>query len=212
MLHMEPSGPPALAVVCFINDPLDPPGGRRIGGGHLVLRELSEFLVSRGFDVTLITRRNDPSKPLLQPLGPRLRLHRVAVGPAAEMEPADVGHHLDALLAAALPVLRSITGLVAIHSQYWIAGEVCRRANLELGVRHVHHMLSFGRQKRRRGEPSGATDGLRDDCEVRVANAVDTIVAQCPSEASDLLELYPELTHRRVCIIPHGIDTDAFSP
>jgi D-inositol-3-phosphate glycosyltransferase len=202
-----------VAIVCFINDPFDVPGGKRIGGGHVVLRDLAEFLVCRGFDVSLITRLNSPAKPEFQALGPRFRIFRVAVGPPEECPPARVGTMLDDLEQAARAVLcDEIPCLTAIHSQYWIAGEVCRRINTGWGLRHVHHMLSFGRQKARLGEEANATDKLRDDCEIAVVNAADVIVAQCPSEARDLIQYYPELSHRRIAIIPHGIDTDVFCP
>lgn len=202
--------PLSIAIVCFINDPFDEPGGKRIGGGHLVLRELAEYLVCRGFDVTLVTRLNSPAKQTFQSFGPLFRIHRLPVGPASEMSPAAVGFMIDELELSAAQVLENIEGLVALHSQYWIGGEVCRRINLRLKLRHVHHMLSFGRQKRQRGEASSPSDLLRERCEIAVANAVDIIVAQCPSEARDLMAYYPELDHRRIVVIPHGIDVDAF--
>lgn len=205
--------PVGVAIVCFINDPFDVPGGRRIGGGHLVLRELGEFLVCQGFDVTYITRLNAPDKPSFKQLGQRCRIHRVPVGPPCEVSPGEVGAMLDELEAATRLILKGREGGIAVlHSQYWIAGEVCRRINQSLGLRHIHHMLSFGRQKRSLGEEARPTDSLRDACERTVFDAVDLLVAQCPSEARDLLTLYPELGHRRIAIIPHGIDPHVFAP
>lgn len=177
-----------------------------------MLRELGEFLVCNGFDVSLITRLNSPSKPEFQVFGPRYRVFRVPVGRPEEMSPAEVGTLLNELEAAASPLLcNQIANLAAIHSQYWIAGEVCRRINKQLNLRHVHHMLSFGRQKRSLGEQANQSDHLREECEIAVANAADVIIAQCPSEARDLISFYPELLHRRIAIIPHGIDINVFS-
>ncbi len=210
---MERQSPGGVAIVCFINDPFDVPGSRRIGGGHLVLRELGEFLICQGFDVTYITRLNSPDKPTFKQLGQRCRIHRVPVGPPREMSPGDVGAMLDELEIATRAILLERTGNTTIlHSQYWIAGEICRRINQSLGIRHIHHMLSFGRQKRSLGEEMRSTDSLRDLCERMVFDAVDILVAQCPSEARDLLALYPELGHRRITVIPHGIDPHVFTP
>lgn len=209
--HLETPHPISIVIVCFINDPFDSPGGKRIGGGHLVLRELSEFLVCNGFDVSLITRLNSLSKPEFQEFGPRYRIYRIPVGRPEEMPPAEVGAMLDELETATTKILcEQIDGLAAIHSQYWIAGEICRRINKRLKIRHVHHMLSFGRQKRGLGEQAYQSDQLRDKCEVDVINSVDVIVAQCPTEARDLISFYPELAHRRIAIIPHGIDMEIF--
>ena len=175
------------------------------------MRELGEFLVCKGFDISLVTRLNSPSKPSYQEFGPRYRIFRVPIGRPEEIPPSVVGTMLDELEAASTSILcENINGLVAIHSQYWIAGEVCRRINERLNIRHVHHMLSFGRQKRGLGEQAHLSDQLRDKCEVKVINAVDVIVAQCPTEARDLISFYPELNHRRIAIIPHGIDMEDF--
>lgn len=209
---MSAEKPISIAIVCLINDPFDSPGGKRIGGGHIVLRELAEFLVCNGFDVSLITRLNSLFKPLFQNLGPRFRIYRVPVGRPEEMNPAEVGELLDQLEVAVSHILNNeLTELSAMHSQYWIAGEVCRRINKNLNIRHVHHMLSFGRQKKNYGEQVNLSDKIRDECEVAVINSVDVIIAQCPSEADYLISFYPELQHRRIAIIPHGVDTYVFS-
>jgi hypothetical protein len=128
------------------------------------------------------------------------------------MHPSEVALLLDDLEDATRHLFKDAhLDFKAIHSQYWIAGEVCRRVNEQLGLRHVHHMLSFGRQKRNLGEQQYSTDSLRDKCEVAVVNAVDVVVAQCPSEARDLVQLYPEMNHKRIAIIPHGIDLSVFN-
>jgi hypothetical protein len=128
-----------------------------------------------------------------------------------EIPPSEVGTMLNELEQATDGILRK-GGFDVIHSQYWIAGEVIRRLNVSLGLKHVHYMLSFGRQKASRGEEKGITDTLRDECEVNVFNAVDCLIAQCPSEASDLLAFYPEVNQKHISIIPHGVDIDVFSP
>ncbi|MFL7906063.1 glycosyltransferase [Azospirillum argentinense] len=167
----------------------------------------------QGFDVTYITRLNAPDKPAFKQLGQRCRIHRVPVGPPRELSPGEVGAMIDELEIATRPILcGQASGVTVLHSQYWIAGEVCRRINRPLGLRHIHHMLSFGRQKRSLGEEARPTDALRDACEQTVFDAVDLLVAQCPSEARDLLTLYPELGHRRIVVIPHGVDPDVFTP
>ena len=207
--------PPPLnvAIICFINDPFDQPGGRRIGGGHLVLDELGQHLVARGDDVTFITRLNSENKEELSELGPRCRIFRLPVGPPIEMPPSEVGIMLDELEESTGIIFKEyLPDLNVIHSQYWIAGEISRRLNQSLRLKHVHYMLSFGRQKVARGEQKGRSDTLRDQCEVKVFNSVDCLIAQCPSEARDLQLFYPELNHNRIEIIPHGVDPNLFSP
>jgi hypothetical protein len=200
-----------VIIICFINDPFDIPGGKRIGGGHLVLSELGEYLVSAGVDVTFITRLNDKNKETYKELGPMCRILRLSVGAPVEMPPSEVGNLLDELEAATQMVLEH-TDIDVVHSQYWISGEVIRRIKEKRSFKHIHYMLSFGRQKVARGEQKNSTDNLREQCEVKVFNSVDCIIAQCPSEAADLKLFYPEISHKRIAIIPHGVDSYVFSP
>lgn len=202
-----------VAIVCFINDPFDEPGGARFGGGHVVLQQLGQFLVAEGYDVSYVTRLNSPSKETRVELGPRCRIFRIPCGPKSELRPSDVGLLLDELTESMVALVNEeLSTASVLHSQYWIAGEVCRRINATKTFRHVHYMLSFGRQKKHQGEQVGPSDSLRDCCEVAVFNSVDALIAQCPSEARDLLSYYPEVTHGRIVIIPHGVDTSVFRP
>lgn len=195
-----------VALVCFVADPFDPPGFERYGGGHLFIFDLGRYLVQNGFQITFITRLNDRRKSPLELLGPHCSICRLEVGPPEEIAPAAVGEYLEELSESfGERVAAHNLKLDAIHSHYWIAGEVARRFCSSRQIRHVHSVLSLGRLK-----PSEGQSQLRDECEVRVFNSADALVTVCDAEYSDLERLYPEVSLTNTSVIPYGVDPDVF--
>lgn len=207
------AGTPHIAQVCFVADPFDPPGHERYGGGHLFIFDLGRFLVQRGHRVTFFTRKNSETKPAFEELGPLCSIYRLEVGPPEEIPPPTVGLYVDEL-ASAFEEACVTRGLdfTALHSHYWIAGEVVRRFRAHHPARHVHSVLSLGRLNREKGEASGGDSSLRDECEVRVFNSADAVLTVCPSEQADLSRLYPEVAPSNLYVIPYGVDPDVFYP
>jgi D-inositol-3-phosphate glycosyltransferase len=204
---------PHIALICFIADPFDPPGHERFGGGHLFIFDLGRFLVQNGYRVTFFTRRNNAVKAAFEELGPLCSIHRLPVGPAEEIPPEFVGRLLDELSIAFEKIIEERKlEFAALHSHYWIAGEVVRRFCVTHPVRHIHSVLSLGRLKREKAEPRTASTALRDECEIRVFNSADAVLTVCPSERSDLQRLYPDVNLSKTLIIPYGVDPDVFYP
>src|ERR1043165_3062936 len=132
-----------IALVCFIADPFDPPGYERFGGGHLFLFDLGRFLVQTGYRVTFFTRKNSQTKATFDELGPFCSIYRLGVGPAEELSPHAAGLYLDEISTAFDEIVESAgTEFTAIHSHYWIAGEVVHRFCLKYPTRHIHSALS----------------------------------------------------------------------
>jgi D-inositol-3-phosphate glycosyltransferase len=200
-----------VVITCFVADPFDPPGHDRFGGGHLFLFDLGRYLVRMGDRVTYVTRLNSPLKPVHEEIGSRCAIHRLPVGPAEEISPAATGLLLEDLHQTCADTLRDVFARgPVVHSHYWIAGEVSRRIAAEHQLLHVHSFLSLGRVKRESGEPADAADRLRDECELRVFNAADHLVAVCPDEWRAFERLYPEVSPRTPAIIPYGVDPNVF--
>ncbi|HEY4640618.1 MAG TPA: glycosyltransferase [Thermoanaerobaculia bacterium] len=198
-------------MLCLTDDPLDPPGWERFGGGHLFVFDLGRYLVRLGFQVDYLTRRNAAFKLFFESLGPLCTLTRLDVGPTTDLAPLDLHAHLDDLTIAAQSVVRDRPAYDVIHSHNWLSGAVARAVVSEK-TRHVHSILSLGRLRLALGEESIEGDSLRDELEVQIFRDADVLVAVAPSEREDLLRLYPEVQHDRIVIVPYGIDPEVFDP
>ena len=202
---------PHIGLICFIADPFDPPGYERYGGGHLFVFDLGRFLVQRGYSVSFFTRLNSPEKVPFDKLGPNCSIYRLEVGPAEELSPSSVSGYVNELSAVFEEVVgRQRLFFTALHSHYWIAGEVARRFCVTHGTRHVHSVLSLGRVKIEAGEPPDSSSSIRDECELRVFNSANALLTVCPTERTDLQRLYPEVDLSQTYIIPYGVDPDVF--
>jgi hypothetical protein len=137
----------------------------------------------------------------------------VQSGPLADVAPSALSGLLEELHEASRDVLATVLDSVdVIHSHNWISGHVAMRIAVYAQVRHIHSLLSLGRIKTRLQEETAESDLLRDQTELQVLQSAHHLVAACPDELNGLRQLYPEIIHGRVSIIPHGLDPDVFYP
>jgi len=200
-----------VLMVCLTDDPLDPPGEERIGGGHFFVFDLGRYLVRLGWKVHYVTRRNAPDKPTREHLGPLCQITRVDAGPQLDLHPLALAEHLEPLVRA----VAAVDGLLesdVVHSHGWLSGAVARRMLGFPGPRHVHSILSLGRVRLELGEDSSPADSFRDALELDLLGSADVLIAAAASEREDFNRLYPEIAHDRIVVIPYGVDPDVFYP
>lgn len=198
-------------MVCLTDDPFDPPGWDRFGGGHLFVFDLGRYLVRLGWRVDYLTRRNAPEKAPYEQLGTRCSVTRLTVGPAEDVPPLALYPYLHDLTVAAREAVATRPSHSVIHSHNWLSGAVAL-AIREPTARHVHSILSLGRVRWAQGEEPQADDRFRDQLEVDLFRAADVLVTVAPSERDDLRRLYPEIAHDRIAVVPYGVDPDVFYP
>jgi len=202
-----------IGLVCFVADPFDPPGHERYGGGHLFIFDLGRFLVQGGYQVSFFTRKNSLGKPSFDQIGPLCSIFRLDVGPPEELPPAIVGSFVDRLSNSfEATIAERKLQFSALHSHYWIAGEVVRRYCAKHHPRHIHSVLSLGRVNSEKGESRITSSQVREQCEIGVMNSADAVIVVCPSERADIERLYPEIDSSRIHTIPYGVDPDVFYP
>lgn len=205
-----------IALLAFIDDPLDPPGHERFGGGQSFCYDLVRYLVCRGDEVDVVTRLNDGAKERCEKIGFNLRIHRLEVGPPTEVDPATLAPLLPELLRGTTRILAgTLADLDAIHSQYWISGDIARVIRDRCWIRHIrhiHHPLSFQREKWMHGEARTPASMTRERTELAVFASLDALVVLSPAESRTFRILYPECADTHVAIIPHGADYGTFFP
>jgi D-inositol-3-phosphate glycosyltransferase len=199
-------------MLCLTDDPLDPPGWERFGGGHSFVFDLGRYLVRLGWHVHYLTRRNAPAKRAQETLGTLCTITRIDVGPPEDLAPFALFEYLDAMAAAVMqePLVRERFDV--IHSHNWLSGAVARRIVADAPTRHVHSVLSLGRVRLELGENATEADAGRDALELEVFEHADMLVTVAASERDDLRRLYPEIQHDHFAIVPYGVDPDIFYP
>jgi glycosyltransferase involved in cell wall biosynthesis len=201
-----------IGIICVIDDPFDPPGHGRFGGGHTFMFDLGRYLIRNGHQVSYVTRLNSETKSLFDNLGPRCSILRIPAGPPKDVDTEQTSLYIDFMEQETTSFFMSRGWPDVIHAQYWVSGEIARRLKGAANFRFLFHPLSFGRQKYAAGTDNNATSDLRMIIEPAVLYASDVIVAVTPYEKEVLREFYPEVNNEKCVLVPHGVDTELFIP
>jgi glycosyltransferase involved in cell wall biosynthesis len=200
-----------ILLLILTDDPFDPAGVGRYGGSQAFFFDLSRQFVRMGHRVTIVTRLNDPAKPCFQSLGALCCIHRVAVGPALEVDHHSLGHLREDLIASVLAL--PLEGRFDIlQTSNWLSGAVGLSLMPDIADKHIHHLLSLGRVRLALGEEPSPHDQAREEWERRIFTSANALVCVTEDEQNALERLYPDVAKHKVTIIPYGIDSEVFSP
>lgn len=188
-----------VVLICLHADPASPSGTQSGGGTHSYLRELLAGLGSRGWRVTLVTRRASDQLPPEEQISRFTRLVRVQVGPLGPLDKS----LLDGLHPESLQTIRDVIGQASpppdvLHSVYWNSGRVAMELSAELGIPFVHTVISNGRRRVLLGAARNVPG--REAVEERVFASAFRVFCVTEEEKRDLVELYSVAPGRVVVV------------
>jgi glycosyltransferase involved in cell wall biosynthesis len=189
--------------------PLAVLGGADAGGQNVFVASLARALAEAGVEVTVHTRRDDPDLPRRVELCPGVVVEHVDAGPARvlpkdELLPfmEEFGRRLRQAWARRRPDI--------VHAHFWMSGLAATAAARPLDLPLVQTFHALGVVKRRHQGRKDTSPAERLELERRLMADADAILA---TSTDELFELVREgADHRRVRIIPAGVDLDLFCP
>ena len=203
-----------LAMISLHTSPLDQPGTGDAGGMNVYVIELARRLARQGIEVDVFTRATSSALPPVVETADGVLVRHVHAGPFEGL-PKDAlpGQ----LCVFAREVLRAEAAQPrghydAVHSHYWLSGQVGTLAADRWGVPLVHTMHTMALVKNLSlalgdtPEPEARVIG-----EQSVVDAADVLVANTGIEAAQLIDLY-DADPRRVEVVHPGVDLDVFRP
>jgi D-inositol-3-phosphate glycosyltransferase len=181
---------------------------------NVYIVEVAKRLAQAGVEVEIFTRATRSDLPPVVEMAPGVVVRHVIAGPfeglAKEDLPAQMCAFANGVMRA--EAARSPGWYDLIHSHYWLSGQVGTLARDRWGVPLVHTAHTLAKVKNGRlatgdrPEPNGRVIG-----EEQVVAEADRLVANTPTEARELIDLY-EAGPERVCVVPPGVDLDRFTP
>ncbi|MCI0547859.1 MAG: glycosyltransferase [Candidatus Rokubacteria bacterium] len=201
------------AVLSVHTCPLAALGGKETGGMNVYVRETARELGRMGIEVDVFTRIQNPTVPMVVPLGERARVVHLPAGPREPMPREAVHGHLPEFIAAVERFRRAEDiAYDLVHAHYWLSGV----AGLELARRwRVPTVQMFHTLGRLKNEVARTVAEVEPDLrlaeEARIMGAVERIVAANVVERAHLVWYYGARAER-ISIIPCGVDTDLFQP
>ena len=203
-----------VAMISLHTSPLDQPGTGDAGGMNVYVLELAKRLARQGIAVDIFTRATSSRLEPLVEACDGVAVRHVHAGPFEGLSKAELPGQL---CVFAREVLRTeaahpVGYYDAVHSHYWLSGQVGALARDRWGVPLVHSMHTMAKVK---------NDALADgDCpepearvigEQQVVEAADALIANTDLEAKQLINLY-DADAGRVEVVHPGVDLSVFTP
>ncbi|WP_425491444.1 D-inositol-3-phosphate glycosyltransferase [Nocardioides luti] len=203
-----------LAMISLHTSPLDQPGIGDAGGMNVYVIELSRRLAQQGIAVDIFTRATSSTLPPVVEAFDGVLVRHIHAGP---FEGLTKGELPGQLCVFAREVLRAeaaqpVGHYDAVHSHYWLSGQVGALARDRWGVPLVHTMHTMAKVKNAAlalgdtPEPAARIIG-----EEQVVEAADVLIANTDIEAKQLIELY-DAEPGRVEVVHPGVDLEVFRP
>lgn len=203
------------ARIAFLSEHASPValrGSEDAGGQNVYVDEMSRNLALLDYDVDVFTRRDSIDAPEIVPWAPGVRIVNLPAGPPAFLLKDDIWPYMPAFCDSFLDfAARDGVRYDLIHGNFWMSGWAAIQLRRRLSIPVVQIFHATGKTKRRhQGEADSSPVG-RIAVESEVVREADAIIAQCPCEATELIDDY-DAPAGRVTTIPSAVNTRVFRP
>jgi D-inositol-3-phosphate glycosyltransferase len=206
--------PRRVATLSVHTSPLDQPGTGDAGGMNVYIVEVARRMAQSGVAVEIFTRATSSDLPPVVEAAPGVQVRHVIAGPFEGLAKEDLPAQMCAFTQGVLraEAARSPGWYDIVHSHYWLSGQVGWLAKDRWGVPLVHTAHTLAKVKNHqlaagdRPEPQARVIG-----EEQVVAEADRVVANTPTEARELIDLYGAPVDR-VAVVEPGVDLDRFTP
>src|SRR6478735_8833033 len=201
-------------MISLHTSPLDQPGTGDAGGMNVYVIELAKRLATRGVEVDIFTRATSSALDPVVAAYDGVQVRHIHAGPFEGLAKDELPGQL---CVFAREVLRAEAGQPlghydAVHSHYWLSGQVGALARDRWGVPLVHSMHTMAKVKNAAlAEGDTPEPAARLIGEEQVVEAADMLIANTDIEARQLIELY-DAEPARVDVVHPGVDLSLFTP
>jgi len=199
-----------VALISEHASPLAVLGGVDSGGQNVYVMHVARHLAALGYQIDVFTRRDDEELPEVVNCGDNFRVIHVPAGPPAFIPKEELLQHMPAFTTFVEEQCRR-NRYDLLHANFFMSGLVAADVKKRLNIPFVITFHALGRVRRIH---QGADDHFADErfeIEARIVAEADQIIAECPQDEEDLIQLYGADPHK-ISIIPAGFDPAEFGP
>ena len=203
-----------VATLSVHTSPLHQPGTGDAGGMNVYIVEVAKRLAQAGVEVEIFTRATSSDLDPVVEMAPGVHVRHVVAGPFEGLAKEDLPAQMCAFTHGVLraEAARPPGFYDVIHSHYWLSGQVGWLAKDRWGVPLVHTAHTLAKVKNAlladgdKPEPLARVIG-----EEQIVSEAERLVANTPSEACELIDLYGADLDQ-VTVVEPGVDLDRFTP
>lgn len=188
--------------------PLGALGGVDSGGQNLYVAKLSERLALEGFEVDIVTRRDSINLPPVVSLSRGVRVIHIPAGPAHFVPKEQLLPFMDEFADHCARLAR-VHRYSLIHANFFMSGIVGLHLKRSLGLPLVVTFHALGKVRRLHQQGADGFSDRRFTIEETLSKKADALIAECPQDREDLMNLY-SADPSRIATIPCGYDPAEF--
>jgi D-inositol-3-phosphate glycosyltransferase len=200
-----------VALISEHASPLAWLGGADSGGQNVYVGQIARHLAARGHEVDVFTRRDRADLPEVHHCGDGVRVIHVPAGPAAAVRKEELLPFMDDFSRFVQEFCDREASYDIVHANFFMSALVASDLRRSHGIPYIVTFHALGRVRKLHQGAADAFPEERVAIEDAVVEEADGIIAECPQDLADLVELYGA-DSSRLSIIPCGFDPEEFSP
>jgi D-inositol-3-phosphate glycosyltransferase len=201
-----------IAMISEHASPLAAIGNVDSGGQNVYVANVALQMASEGYLVDVYTRRDNPTAPTFVEWMPGVRVINVPVGPPAFVRKEDLLGLMPDFAAWMADFIRQRhIHYSLLHPNFWTSGVVAMRLKERFHTPFVITFHALGKVRRQHQGDSDEFPQIREAVEKEIVEAADAVVAECPQDKTDLMQLYG-CDETKIAIIPCGFDPAEMNP
>jgi len=201
-----------IALISEHASPLSILGGVDSGGQNVYVGQLAKHLAGSGYEVDVFTRRDHDLLPKVSEWMAGVRIVHVPAGPTQFVRKEDLLPYMDQFTGWMLRYIRrQKQPYDLMHANFWMSGLVAVEIKRQTGIPFVVTFHALGRVRRQFQQGADTFPDARFAVENRIVAEADHLIAECPQDEEDLINLY-NADPATVTIIPCGFDPSELWP
>jgi len=201
-----------IALISEHASPIAAIGGTDTGGQNIAVAELARHLAALGYEIDVFTRWDDRRVPKILNWRDGIRIVHVEAGPVTFISKEKLLPHMPAFTRNILRFIKAENNRYKlVHAHFFMSGLVAADIKRKLGIPFI---VTFHALAKVRRLHQGGNDWFPDEgfaIEERVITEADQIVALCPQDREDLVNLY-DADSGKITVIPNGFRPDEIYP
>ncbi|ARP89501.1 glycosyl transferase family 1 [Bordetella genomosp. 9] len=201
-----------IAIVSEHASPLALAGSVDSGGQNIYVAQIARHFGRLGHQVDVFTRADSPFLPREMEWRDNVRVIHVPAGPARQIPKEELLPYMGAFedfLTRYFASQREAYDIV--HANFFMSAMAAMPAARACGIPFAVTFHALGRVRRKFQKEADLFPESRFDIEDDVIARADRIIAECPQDRQDLMELYGA-DPRRISIVPCGYDPAEMRP
>ncbi len=201
--------------IAFISEhasPLAAPGSIDAGGQNVYVRELAMELSKLGFQIDIYTRKDNDSLPEVVEWLPNIRVIHVLAGPPTYISKENLIPYMADFAKYMISFIDKFRlSYKIVHANFFMSGMVALKLKEILRIPFVITFHALGIVRALHQKEADRFPRERISYEKKIVRNADKIIAECPQDAMDLINLY-KADPEKMDIIPCGFNPEEFNP